>query len=351
MTGLLFIVAFALGFSFLCSILEAVLLSITPTYIASLREKGKASATILRKLKTDIDRPLSAILTLNTIAHTVGATVAGAQATIVFGSTYVGVFSAVLTILILVVSEIIPKTIGALYWRILAPFSAYILTGLIYILYPFVFLSRLITRMLSGGKAPITVTKEEVKLLVDLGIEEGIFGSDESNILMNLFRFGSVRVREIMTPRPVLFFLSEQETVGDVFEKVSDSDFSRIPVYGRNQDDFTGYVLKTDILLEASRGNKEKTLAELRREIHFVPGATSMRRLFDELSNRKEHLALIVDEFGGVIGLVTMEDILEHLIGREIMDEADTIKDMQQMARERWKERAMRLGITYSDAE
>lgn len=343
---LVFYLLLALGVSFLCSILEAVLLSVTPSYVAALEQEGSVIGQRLRELKDDIDRPLAAILSLNTIAHTVGAAGVGAQAERVFGSTYVAIISAILTLLILVFSEIIPKTLGAVYWRRMAPAVTRILRVIEWTMLPFVWLSKGITRLLSSKEdRSASVSREEITALAELGKEEGIFEEEESRILKNLFRFSSLRVRDIMTPRTVVQALPEDKTIDDVVEENSEFRFSRIPVYTENRDDITGYVLKDEILLKAAQEEDQLTLRELKREILAIPDALPLPELFERLLDRLEHIALVVDEYGGTAGIVSMEDVVETLLGLEIVDEVDSAKDMQVLARQQWLRRARRLGL------
>jgi len=350
MTLLIVYVLLALGVSFLCSMMEASLLSVTPTYVKALEQEGQSVAVRLRQMKDDIDRPLAAILSLNTIAHTVGAAGAGAQAAQVFGSASVGVISAVLTFLILVVSEIIPKTLGAVYWRQLTPGVVRILVPLIWLMWPLVKLSQVLTRMMSRGDAePVAARRREFAAIADLGEEEGVFKEEESRILRNLFRFQSVRVKDVMTPRIVVFALSEKMTVGELLDQYDELRFSRIPVYRENRDDITDYVLKDEILLHAAKEDKDVPLREFEREMLVVPEMMALPELFERLLDTREHIALAVDEYGGTAGIVTMEDVMETLIGTEIVDEADSVKDMQVLARQRWLERAKRLDIISDD--
>jgi CBS domain containing-hemolysin-like protein len=349
MTLLIIYVLLALGVSFLCSVLEAVLLSVTPSYVAALQEQEDNTGERLEKLKRNIDRPLASILSLNTIAHTVGAAGAGAQAQKVFGDTAIAIFSAVLTLAILVLSEIIPKTLGANYWRGLAPWAARILVPLIGVMYPFVLLSNVITKMISPTKRAHTVSREEFTALADIGTKEGVFEEEESRILRNLLRFKSLRVKDIMTPRTVVLASPEVRSVEKFFEGKPNPRFSRIPVYGENRDDITGYVLKHDLLLELAHSRGDTELAKLRRDLLVVPELLSLRELFERLIETQEHLALVVDEYGGMAGIVTMEDLVETLLGLEIVDEVDLIQDMQVLARQQWYNRAKRLGLVTED--
>lgn len=344
---LILYLALAIGVSFLCSILEAVLLSITPSYIAMLERKDDKAGHLLRTLKKDVDQPLAAILSLNTIAHTIGAAGVGAQAQIVFGNTYVTITSIILTLLILVFSEIIPKTLGATYWKKLSGFAARTTNILIYLTYPFVLLSRGITKLLSGdGHQHPSISREEIGAMAELGHEEGVFEEEESNIFRNLIRFNSLRVQDIMTPRIVVVKFAANQTVAEV---LNDNDeeirVSRIPVYGDNEEEITGYVLKNDMFLQLSKGNGDKKLEELKREVLIVPEKSSIKILFERLLESQDHIAIVVDEYGGFSGVVTMEDVVETLLGMEIVDEIDAIDDMQKLARRQWRERAKKLGI------
>jgi len=344
-------VALALGVSFLCSIMEATLLSVTPSYMAALEQEENPMGEKLRGMKEDIDRPLAAILSLNTIAHTVGAAGAGAQAAVVFGEAYIGVISAVLTLLILVFSEIIPKTLGAVYWRDLAPSITRILVPTIWSMWPLVKLSKGITRLLSSGEERVPFSREEFTALAELGQEEGVFEEKESRILKNLFRFNSLRVKDVMTPRTVMFDLPEETTIGEVVEEYDEFRFSRIPVYSGTRDDVTGYVLKDEMLLRAAQEEHQVKLSDLAREMLVVRDSLPLPDLLERLLDKLEHIALVVDEYGGVEGIVTMEDVVETLLGLEIVDEADSVEDMQALARRQWFKRAKQLGMVQEAVE
>lgn len=351
MSLLIFYVLLAIGVSFLCSIMEAVILSITPSYIAALEQNENPAGVTLRKLKTNIDRPLAAILSLNTVAHTMGAAGAGAQAAVVFNSTAVGVFSAVLTFLILIFSEIIPKTLGALHWRRLAPWTSRMLIPTIWITWPLVKMSEGITYLLTRNQKKVTFSREEFTALAEVGQREGVFQENESRILKNLFRFASIRVKDIMTPRIVVYALPVAKTISEVMEEEDDFRFSRIIVYRENRDQVAGYVLKDQILLKAAQGEGDQTLENLMREITVVPDTMPLSALFELLTGRLDHIALVVDEYGGFAGIVTMEDIVETLLGMEIVDEEDEVTDMQELARQQWLRRAQRLGLVDKNLE
>jgi CBS domain containing-hemolysin-like protein len=339
----------AIGCSFLCSVAEAVLLSVTPSYVAALREQGKRAADILEQLKENIDRALAAILSLNTIAHTVGAAGVGAQAAEIWGSRAVGWASAGMTLLILVLSEIIPKTIGAVYWRALAPQTGRFIRGLIWLLYPLVWLSESLTHLISGGRKQDIVTREEVAAMAALSAQGGQLDTQESRIFTNLLRLRSLIVRDIMTPRTVMLAFPQEWTSGQVLDEQDELPVSRLPIYESSIDRITGFVLKSDLLLSQARGQGHTALTELRRELRAVPQTASLSHLLDILATRGEHIALVVDDYGGTAGLVTLEDLVETLLGLEIVDEADAAVDMQRLARERWESRAQRLGLRMSD--
>ncbi|MDF1688701.1 MAG: CNNM domain-containing protein [Cycloclasticus sp.] len=346
MTLLITYVTIALLFSFLCSVAEAVLLSITTAHINVLEQDGKKSGSLLRELKADINKPLAAILTLNTIAHTAGAVGAGAQALVVFGNAWVGLFSVILTLMILVFSEIIPKTLGAIYWRALAGVTAHGLKFLITMLYPFVILAELLTRGISSDETIEGFNREEFAAMADLGEQEGQLEERESRILKNMFRLHKLMVTNAMTPRPVVFSLPESLTVNEYFDNHYDSRFSRIPVYGENKETFTGFVLKDDLLLAQARNNTDSTLETYRRNLSALSDKTSIADAFDEVLQQRSHIMVIIDKYGGMEGIITMEDILETLLGLEIMDESDKAADMQHYARRMWKKRAQAMGIS-----
>lgn len=322
-------------------------MSITPSYVAVLEKKGMRAGTLLKSLKEDIDQPLAAILSLNTIAHTIGAAGVGAQAQIVFGNAYVSITSVILTLLILVFSEIIPKTLGATYWKQLSGFAAQTTNFLIFLTYPLVLLSKGITRWLASEEKQPTVSREEFSAMADRGVEEGIFEEDESNIFKNMIRFSSLRVKDVMTPRIVVKKFQQDQTIEEVLKSTGEDElqFSRLPLYDRDEEDITGYVLKNNLLLYLSKNEGSTKLKEIAREVLIVPEAMSLKTLLERLLEKQEHIAVVVDEYGGFSGVVTMEDVVETLLGMEIVDEIDAIEDMQKLARQKWRERAKNLGI------
>lgn len=342
---LLFIYLFiALGFSFLCSLLESVLLSITPGFLGAYEKKAPKTGQLLRKMKREIDRPLGAILSLNTIAHTIGAAGVGAQSLVVFGSGYVALTSGILTLLILIFTEIIPKTYGALYWREMAPFTARTLQVMIILLYPLIILSMQLTKLISGGKKRIRFSREEFQAIADIGLKEGQLREQESRIIKNLFLLRKLSADDIMTPRTVLFMLPADMTVGEAAE-IQDVRFSRVPIYDQTPDHVIGFVMKSDIYLKVAQDHHSTPLEALKRDLPAVPETVGLIHLFERFLTQRQQATLIVDEHGAVAGIVTMEDIIETLLGMEIMDETDTVADMRALARQQWQKRARALGI------
>ncbi|ACV25541.1 hemolysin family protein [Kangiella koreensis] len=336
----------ALLFSFLCSVAEAVLLSITPSYIEHLQEKRPKKAKVLRTLRiTSVDRSLAAILTLNTIAHTVGAIAAGAQATVVFGSGWIGIFSAVMTLAILFFSEIIPKTIGAVYWKPLASITAVFVQWLIKVLYPLIWVSEAITKWISHGKKQHIFSRDEFLAMAGLGERTGDIDEHEFRVVRSLFRFRQLRAKDIMTPRTVMVSLPANAKVEEVFQQVLNIRFSRIPIYSEDNDDITDFVLKDDVLMTQAKDHGARTLAHLKRKLMCVLAEMPLPDLMEVLLNERQHIALVVDEYGQTSGLVTLEDLVETLLGLEIMDEMDEVKDMQLLARQQWRKRAEKRGL------
>jgi CBS domain containing-hemolysin-like protein len=349
---LIIFVALALVVSFLCSIAETVLLSITPAYIESLRSVDAKAARHLQVLRQEkVDRPLAAILTMNTIAHTVGAIEAGAQSAILFGSAWVGVFSAVMTLMILFFSEIIPKTLGALYWPRLVRVTVAYIRALILGLYPLVLASEWLTKLITRDKKMHCFSREEFVAMADLGEQVGEIDPRESQIIQNLFRFRSLKATDIMTPRTVVSALPETMSISQAQEAVQHIRFSRLPVYRDDIDSVTGFVLRYDVLLQTEGEDQEATLQLCRRELRVVPELMELPALLDVLLAQRQHIALVADEYGGTKGLVTLEDVIETLLGTEIVDEMDSVSDMRALARRQWEKRARALGIDLSQEE
>lgn len=337
----------AIGFSFLCSIAEAVLLSITPSYIAEREKDQTRSARRIIRLKENIDRPLSAILSLNTIAHTMGATGVGAQAAKMWEDRYLGVVSAVLTLLILVLSEIIPKTIGALHWRRLAGPTALFIDWLIIPMYPLVWLSEQMTKLLAGDGKQTLVTRAEIAAVAELGSKEGIFQQSESRILRNLLKLESVVVEDIMTPGTVVISYEESTVLADISDEVLKLPVSRIPLFKERRDSIAGFVLRSELQTAIATGQDQQPLQAFAREILAVHEDDRVTAVFDRLLEARAHIAIVLDNFGGMEGLVTLEDVLETLLGLEIIDEHDQNADMREVARQRLKERLSKQGINW----
>lgn len=357
MSALIFWATISIFFSFLCSILEAVLLSVTPTFINVKKQEGKDYATTLENLKKDVDKPLIAILTLNTIAHTLGAMMVGIEAESLpykielWGINTVGVVSAIMTFLILVASEIIPKTIGATYWKGLANFASKTLMVLIFPLKwtGILWLLQLTTKLIGGKGHGSVLSREGFMAMTDIAHEEGVFQENESKIIKNLLTFKEVFAKDVMTPRTVMKTEDETTTVEDFFKRNLNIRFSRIPIFSGDSDNITGLVLKDEIFKEMALDNNTKKLSELKRDIIVVNRGLPIPTLFEKLVESRNHMALVVDEYGSVSGLVTMEDVIETLLGLEIMDESDNVSDLQQLARKSWETRAKRLGIIHED--
>lgn len=327
----------ALAVSFLCSVLEAVLLSTPISFITMKEKEGAKNASLMMTQKQNIDRPISAILSLNTIAHTVGSAGVGAEAVKVFGDAYFGIISAVLTILILVLSEIIPKTIGSYYWRQLAMPASKIIQWLVIISYPLVWLSELITNLIASKKQPLSVSREEVSAMVSVGTKEGIFEATESDMIQNIFKLKSIALHEIMTPRTVVITASENTVLKEFHANIMHGIFSRIPVYSDNPDFITGFVLKQTVLEKMAEDDFNKSLKDIKRPIISFNEDTLVSVAWEEMLKRKEHIAQVQNEYGCFLGVVTMEDIIETIIGQEIVDESDAVVDLQAYAREKWE--------------
>lgn len=331
----------ALSLSFLCSVLEAVLLSTPMSYISMRENQGSKTATLMKQYKNNVDRPVGAILSLNTIAHTIGSAGVGAESIKIFGEQYFGLISAILTLLILVLSEIIPKTIGASYWRSLALPSTRIIRVLILITYPLVLLSELITKVFTPRGNQASMSREEVSAMVDVGTTEGIFRESESKLIKSCIALSGVKARQIMTPSIVLESACQDLTVKDFQAKQSWS-FSRIPVYAGDKDYITGYVLKDAVLKLLSEDQFHVKLSDLKRPILTFREEESVFQIWEKMLEKREHISVIIDEYGGLRGLVTMEDIIETMTGVEIVDEDDVAVDMQALAKE--KSRLMMRG-------
>lgn len=339
----------ALVVSFLCSILEAVILSVTPAYIEVRMKSKKPYVSLLKKYKDDIDRPLAAILTLNTFAHTIGAAGVGAQAQLIWGNEYLSVVSGILTILILFLSEIIPKTIGANYWMSLTPFTTYTLRVLLFILYPFVVISQLITRLINIKGRKSVLSRADFAAMAEIAMDEGVFRKGESMIIKNIARFDKIKAKDIMTPRTVIFAENEDMTLGEFYRLYPAIEFSRIPIYKDRIDQVSGYILKDELLSALIDGKEGDRLKSISRKLFIVYVHLPISEIYSSLTKSNEHIALVVDEYGGTSGIVTLEDVVETILGLEIVDEMDNTEDLQIAARENWEERAKKLGLDIRD--
>ncbi len=337
-------------FSFLCSVWEAVLLSITPSYTQMKLQDGDPLGETLQSFKENIDRPLAAILTLNTIAHTVGAIGVGAQATKIWGASIVAtaIVPVVMTLAILILSEIIPKTIGANYWKELSGFTVRSLKFVMLILAPLVFISQIITKALKKDKNASVLSRADFGAMAELGSQQGVFDEGESNILRNLLRFRTIVASNIMTPRTVMIASDQKTKIQDFHETHPNLRFSRIPVFEDSSDEITGYVLKDQILKSIVDGKGDEALSSIRRDVLAVKHDFPIPELFSHFTSKREHVAMVLGEFGGTAGVVTMEDVIETLLGLEILDEQDKVEDMQTLAREKWEQRARKIGLIES---
>ncbi|MCY4017852.1 MAG: hemolysin family protein [Chloroflexi bacterium] len=341
-SALLFYVVVALGVSFLCSIWEAAMLSTPVSHIELLVQDGHKAGKIMQNLRQNVEDPISAILTLNTIAHTVGAAGAGAEATAIFGSEFFGIISAVLTLLILVFSEIIPKTLGAVYAKQLTPFTAYSLRALLFVFAPAVRAFEIVTRAMRPSEDSPTVTRSELQVMARISAEEGGIKERENRIVNNLLQLADVQVESIMTPRTVVLMFQEEATIGDVVNTHKFLPYSRIPVFGESADDIKGYVLRHEIYKRAAADEDDVQMREIALELEVVPETNSVAQVLDEFIAKHEHIFLVIDEYGGTAGLITLEDTVETLLGIEIMDESDRVVDLRQLARRRYQSQGNR---------
>ena len=337
MTIILLYLFGALAISFLCSVLEAVLLSTPVSFISMKESQGAKGAALLMRYKMNVDRPVAAILTLNTLAHTIGAAGVGAEAVKVFGEAYFGIISAILTLLILVLSEIIPKTIGASYWRMLALPAARIIRVMIAVTYPLVRLSELLTRCFSPRIQPLTVSREEVAAMVSVGTHEGVIASEENKIIQNFLKIAGARAEEVMTPYVVVASVSADTTMQGFYADTALASFSRIPVHKGERGRICGYVRRAHVLEMLAQGKDDMKVTEITRPVLYFTEETKVSDIWQRMLEKKEHLSVITDEYGSMRGIVTMEDVLETMLGVEIVDEADTIPDLQAHARSHFR--------------
>lgn len=330
MALLLAFAAISIGFSFLCSILEAALLSITPSYIRSLQAEKPVLYQRLRRLKDNIDDPLAAILTLNTIAHTAGATGVGAQVAMLFGEVWLGLASAVMTLLILILSEIIPKTIGAVYWRGLAPSLPPILRVMMWIFAPFLWLSKIVTRRI-GGAMQDTDIRGEISALAAIGRDEQVLDNEELKIILNTLHLHEIKTKDVMTPRTVSRTVHPDISVAEFLEWSQTLPFSRFPLI---TDDgiCVGYIHKGDL----RNVDGQRPLRELAHDALMVKDETNIDFLLGEMLRGRQHISVIYDHLGTWVGIVTLEDVLETILGQEIIDESDNVSDLRRYAKQSW---------------
>jgi CBS domain containing-hemolysin-like protein len=353
---LLLYAALAIVASFLCSIWEAVLLSMPYSFVEIKIAEGASWAPRLKQIKDDMSKPISAILSLNTVAHTVGAILVGVQAESVFGTgnlmiagydmPFSGEFlvATLMTAAVLILSEIIPKTIGHTYWRQLAGFTTGSMRFVMIAMWPLVAMSQWITSFLESEHEEV-VTRADFSAMAEINKQKGVFNDNESKIITNLMRFNLIETKSIMTPRTVVKAARETDTIAQFYEKNPKLPFSRIPIYDTSKDNITGFVLKDIILENLVKNEGNLTLKSVARPITVVKESQNIQSTFNHLMANREQIALVIDKFGGMAGIVTVEDVIETLLGLEIVDELDNIDDMQKLARMNWEKRARDLGL------
>lgn len=344
MTLLIIFLLFAIGISFLCSILESVLLSTPFSYITMREEEGYEKATLFKKYKQDIDRPIAAILSLNTIANTIGAAGVGRQATIIFGSQWFGLVSALMTLAVLIFAEILPKSIGTSKWKNLMGFTASAISVLVVVMYPIVKLVEYVSRLFPNDEeGETTVSREEVSAMVNVGEEEGVFEESENKIIQNLIKLDSIKAYDAMTPRVVSAIASENMTLRAFYKDDTFLHHSRIPLYSDSPEFITGYILRSDALQYLADDKFDVKLSSIKRPIAFFNEETSISNIWEELIRNGEQISVVIDEYGCFQGILSLEDIIETILGLEIIDESDEASDLQQYARERWQQRQKRI--------
>ena len=337
MNTLFFYFFLALGVSFLCSLLESIILSITHSHVAVLAKTGSKAGRLLENMKENINKPLAAILTVNTVANVVGAAGVGAQAMKLFGSEWVAILSGLLTLCILIFSEIIPKTLGTVYWRSLSGPATYMITGLIYLTYPFVFLSNYFSKIFTSANHQQKVSRQEMVAMAEMGEDEGSIREKESDIIENLFKLNDVVAEDVMTPRSVVFALQKDSTVGDVVEEHTPIAFSRIPIFDKDMDDILGFIHRYDLVNKQAEDQFHIKMKDILEPIHTVKQEDSIASILDEFVRRRQQIFMVIDEFGTTTGLITLEDAIETLLGVEIVDEHDSVVDMRKLATEKFR--------------
>lgn len=372
MTKLLIFAIVSIGFSFLCSVLEAVLLSITPSYVKMKTQEGGRVGELLQRFKSEPNPPLTAILSLNTIAHTVGAILVGASTGAAFGEgvaftiplpeadlglfeigpiavSYEVLVSVIMTLAILIISEIIPKNLGATNWKSWAPFSVKTLDFLVKVFTwtGFIWLSDQLKKLILRGNDPhdTALSRAEFLAVAEAQADEGQLNEQEGRILRNLMAFESLTVHDVMTPRTVVVGIKADLTIAEVYDRFVEHPFSRFPAFGETRDEVEGYVLKDVVYKAMIEQRGAEPIRSLMREMQVVSQDTPVDAMMNMMVERHEPISLVVDEFGGMEGIVTMEDAVETLLGQEIMDEMDNTTDMQALARRRWERRAKAMGV------
>ena len=345
MTLLLIFLLGAMLISFMCSILEASLMSTPLSYVDMREDEGYKPATRFKRYKTDNARPIAAILSLNTIANTIGAAGVGAQATEVFGSQWFGLVSAITTILILVFSEIIPKTIGSRHWKKLMGFTTRALRLIIIVLFPIVWVVEQLSKTIAEDEDEAAVSREEVAAMADMAEDEEVIDEDENKIIQNVIKLDDVKAEDVMTPTTVAAIAPEQMTLKEFYRDKAYSHFSRIPVYSDSDEYITGYVLRSEALELLTEDKFNMTLGEIKRDIVMYKEEMPVSEIWDSMLRNKRHIACVIDEYGSFQGIITLEDIIETIVGLEIMDERDDVADMRQLALDRWHQRQSRFKV------
>ena len=345
MTLLLIFLLGAMLISFMCSILEASLMSTPLSYVNMREDEGYKPATRFKRYKTDNARPIAAILSLNTIANTIGAAGVGAQATEVFGSQWFGLVSAITTILILVFSEIIPKTIGSRHWKKLMGFTTRALRLIIIVLFPIVWVVEQLSKTIAEDEDEAAVSREEVAAMADMAEDEEVIDEDENKIIQNVIKLDDVKAEDVMTPTTVAAIAPEQMTLKEFYRDKAYSHFSRIPVYSDSDEYITGYVLRSEALELLTEDKFNMTLGEIKRDIVMYKEEMPVSEIWDSMLRNKRHIACVIDEYGSFQGIITLEDIIETIVGLEIMDERDDVADMRQLALDRWHQRQSRFKV------
>ena len=330
------IMLIAIALSALCSMLEATLLSTPLSYITGLEDQGVRGAQRLKKLKQNTDRPISAILCLNTIANTVGASIVGSLVYEVYGDAIVGIFSTIFTLAILIFSEIIPKTIGTSYWRRLAIPASAIINGMIFIAFPLVWILEHLTRLISSKSHQVSVSREDISAMVSVATEEEVIETEEKKMIQNLLKLDEITAHEIMTPSTVVEMAEGAMTIKEFYD--SDLTHSRILVYDEDNSDYViGYVLRQTVLEKMAEDKFTTTIRDISRPILSFPEEEPVGNIWEKFLAKKEHISVIIDEYGTFRGIVTLEDVIETMLGQEIVDETDEVVDMQEYAKEQWE--------------